>query len=121
MVKEDHVTDKEIIAELLNIASVVLGKSKLRDAFIESLPKDAKRTARRISREIDASTEELIKAVQQRTKKLAHELLSQACIELVQKHLAVLERHHDELPEEIYEVLKGLSLNNRFDMPGSMP
>ena len=97
---------KELAAELVKIASVVIGKSKLRDEFIASLPKDAKHVARQISREIDTYTEELAKDLQVRAQKLAHELTEQASIDLVQKHLAVIERHRDALPDEVYEIFK---------------
>src|SRR5437868_15334252 len=93
MAAQNKVTHKELAAEPAKIASVVLGKSKLRDEFIASLPKEAKHVARQISREIDTSTEELAKDLQVRAQKLVHELTEQAFIELVHKHLAVIERH----------------------------
>lgn len=106
MAAQNKVKYKELAAELVKIASVVLGKSKLRDEFIASLPKEAKHVARQISREIDTSTEELAKDLQVRAQKLAHELTEQAYNDLVQKHLAVIERHRDELPDEVYEIFK---------------
>jgi sulfur relay (sulfurtransferase) DsrC/TusE family protein len=106
MAAQNTVTDKELAAELVKIASVVLGKSKLRDEFIASLPKDAKHVARQISREIDTSTQELVKDMQVRAQKLVHELTEQASIELVHKHLAVIEHYRDALPDEVYEIFK---------------
>ena len=106
MAAQNKVSHKELAAELVKIASVVLGKSKLRDEFIAGLPKEEKHVARQISREIDTSTPELAKDLQVRAQKLAHELTEQAYIDLVQKHLAVIERHRDELPDEVYEIFK---------------
>jgi hypothetical protein len=106
MAAQNKVSHKELAAELVKIASVVLGKGKLRDEFIASLPKEAKHIAKQISREIDTATEELAKDLQVRAQKLAHELTEQAYIDLVQKHLAVIERHRDELPDEVYEIFK---------------
>src|SRR3954451_21479395 len=106
MAAQNKVKYKELAAELVKIASVVLGKSKLRDEFIASLPKEAKHVARQISREIETATQELVKDIHMRAQKLAHELTEQAYIQLVQKHLAVIEHHRDALPDEVYEIFK---------------
>jgi hypothetical protein len=106
MAAQNKISQQELAAELVKIASVVLGKSPLRDEFIAGLPKEAKHVARQISREIDTASEELAKDLHIRAQKLAQKLTEQASIDLVQKHLAVIEHHRDVLPEEIYEVFK---------------
>jgi hypothetical protein len=49
MAAQNKISHQELAAELVKIASVVLGKSKLRNEFISSLPKEAKHVARQIS------------------------------------------------------------------------